>query len=84
MLKKIINGEYEFLEETWKDVSPEAVEFIKLLMTADPKKRPTCEEALGYLYFTIFCAKIQIFFLKMERNKKIGDFFFFFISDTNG
>jgi len=36
------------LEETWKDVSPEAVEFIKLLMTADPKKRPTCEEALGH------------------------------------
>ena len=46
LLKKIINGEYEFLYDTWKDVSPEAIEFIKMLMTSDPKDRPTCEEAL--------------------------------------
>ena len=68
MLKKIINGEYEFLEETWKDISPEAVEFIKLLMTADPQKRPTCDEALGYLLLTLFFfgTKIQFFSLQTQ------------------
>ena len=72
MLKKIINGEYEFLEETWKDISPEAVEFIKLLMTADPQKRPTCDEALGYLLLTLsFWRENSIFFL--YRHKWLND-----------
>jgi serine/threonine protein kinase len=29
LLKKIVNGEYEFIEATWKNISPEAVQFIK-------------------------------------------------------
>lgn len=69
LLKKIINGEYEFLEETWKDTSPEAIDFIRLLMTSDPQKRPTCEEALG--------CEISYVFLSLIPNR-------FSFPDTSG
>ena len=48
LLKKIVNGEYEFLEESWQEISPEAIDFIRSLMCQNPDERPTCDEALDH------------------------------------
>lgn len=48
LLRKIVQGEFEFHEATWKDISPEAIHFIKTLMCQDPKDRPSCDEALKH------------------------------------
>ena len=37
------NGRVIFHERYWKEVSPEAKEFIKKLLEPDPNKRPTSE-----------------------------------------
>ena len=29
LLRKIVNADYQFHPETWKDISPEAIDFIK-------------------------------------------------------
>ena len=37
VLKKILNCDYNFIDSTWKDISPEAIDFIKSLMRPDPR-----------------------------------------------
>lgn len=48
LLRKIANGEYEFLSETWSDISPQAIDFIQKLMCKNPDERLTCQEALSH------------------------------------
>ena len=48
LLRKIVSGDFEFIEATWRDVSPEAIDFIKKLMCQDPNERLTCEQALSH------------------------------------
>lgn len=43
-----MQGDYEFHEATWKDISPEAIHFIRTLMCQDPNERPNCDEALTH------------------------------------
>ena len=37
VLKKVLNCDYNFIDSTWKDISPEAIDFIKSLMRPDPR-----------------------------------------------
>jgi len=48
LLRKIVNADYQFHPDTWQDISPEAISFIRSLMTPNPKNRPTCQEALAH------------------------------------
>lgn len=46
--EQIIKGLYTFPKTYWKAISPKAIDLIKKLLTVDPKKRITVEEALQH------------------------------------
>lgn len=47
----IFAGEFEFDSPYWDDISHEAKEFIRKLMSVDVDKRLTCEEALAHSWY---------------------------------
>lgn len=48
-MQKILEGDYQFEPEIyWQGVSENARDFIRRLLTADPEKRMTAEEALQH------------------------------------
>lgn len=48
LFRKIRKGQFEFHEEYWGAVSPEAKDLILRLLTVQPSKRLTAEEALQH------------------------------------
>ncbi|KAJ3312290.1 calcium calmodulin-dependent protein kinase type 1G, partial [Blyttiomyces sp. JEL0837] len=48
LFEAIIHGEYEFEEEFWSQVSEDAKDFIRKMLTLDPRERPTAEEVLKH------------------------------------
>ncbi|KAK7088732.1 serine/threonine-protein kinase Chk2-like [Littorina saxatilis] len=46
--KQIMGGHFSFPKQYWKDVSDDAQDLIKKLMTVDPKKRITLADALNH------------------------------------
>jgi len=46
--EQIVKGIYSFPKEYWKTVSPQAIDLVKKLLTVDPKKRITVDEALQH------------------------------------
>jgi serine/threonine protein kinase len=48
MFRKIVNAEYEFHVENWCDVTEEAKDLIRGMLTLDTKKRLTVDEALDH------------------------------------
>jgi len=50
--KKVRDGKYSFSAEEWDDVSEEAKDLIKKLMTYDPKKRISWADALNHPWFS--------------------------------
>jgi len=45
---KIVKNQWSFVGDVWKSVSPDAIDFVKFLLTPDPKRRPTATEALKH------------------------------------
>eukprot|EP00826_Nyctotherus_ovalis_P040257 TRINITY_DN3947_c0_g1_i1.p2 TRINITY_DN3947_c0_g1~~TRINITY_DN3947_c0_g1_i1.p2 ORF type:complete len:187 (+),score=61.72 TRINITY_DN3947_c0_g1_i1:562-1122(+) len=66
IMRNVALGYYTFkgslhvsqVDKVWKEVSPDAIKFIKRLLTYDSKQRPTAEEALN-----------DIWILKHENHK---------------
>ena len=52
LFEQIKNCEYDFLDETWNDVSEEAKDFIRKILIADPKKRMTSEQIMAHPWMT--------------------------------
>jgi len=52
LFAQILKGEFEFDSPYWDDISHEAKEFIRKLMSVDVDKRLTCEEALAHSWIT--------------------------------
>ena len=52
LFDKIRKGLYEFHEKKWGDVSDEAKDLVNLLLTVDPSKRITAQEALQHPWIT--------------------------------
>ncbi|GAB5588112.1 Calmodulin-dependent protein kinase cmk2 [Umbelopsis nana] len=52
LLDEIIHARYEFHDRYWNNVSMEARNFIKQLLTIDPSKRLTATEALKHPWMT--------------------------------
>uniref|UniRef100_A0A7S0J9G7 Protein kinase domain-containing protein n=1 Tax=Calcidiscus leptoporus TaxID=127549 RepID=A0A7S0J9G7_9EUKA len=48
LYEKIKRGEYEFLRPYWDPISDLAKDLIRKMLTVDPHKRITCEEALQH------------------------------------
>ncbi|CAM9267552.1 unnamed protein product, partial [Hapterophycus canaliculatus] len=53
LFAKIKKGVYSFHDEYWADISPEAKDLIAKMLTVDPKKRLTAEQALQHPYLKI-------------------------------
>ncbi|KAA8616918.1 SPS1 Serine threonine protein kinase [Pyrenophora tritici-repentis] len=52
LIEECKNGRVIFHERYWKEVSPEAKEFIKKLLEPDPNKRPTSQAALKHVWLS--------------------------------
>jgi len=48
LYEKIKRGEFEFLRPYWDPISLEAKDMVRRMLTVDPKKRITCEEAMQH------------------------------------
>jgi calcium/calmodulin-dependent protein kinase I len=53
LFHKIINADYEFDEEYWTCVSDDAKDFIRCLLTLNPRKRLTASQALEHRWMTV-------------------------------
>jgi serine/threonine protein kinase len=52
LFRDIINVKYEFEEADWKNISSDAVEFIRSIFVKDPNKRPSVRELLAHPWMT--------------------------------
>lgn len=48
MFNKITAGEFDFKDEEWSDVSTQAKDLVRGLLTVDPAKRFTCADCLAH------------------------------------
>jgi len=48
LFEQILNGEFDYPEEYWDDVSDQAKDFIDNLLLVDPALRLTAEQALEH------------------------------------
>jgi calcium/calmodulin-dependent protein kinase I len=53
LFQKIREGDYTFHEEFWDPVSNDAKDLIRALLTVNPKKRLTAEQALQHKWMTV-------------------------------
>ncbi|CAN0438285.1 unnamed protein product, partial [Ectocarpus sp. 8 AP-2014] len=53
LFAKIKKGVYSFHDEYWSDISPEAKDLIAKMLTVDPNKRLTADQALEHPYLKI-------------------------------
>ena len=53
MFAKIKKGVYSFHDEYWAEVSPEAKDMIAKMLTVDPNKRLTADQALEHPYLKV-------------------------------
>ena len=59
LFAQIMRGEYEFDSPYWDNISEQAKDFVKKLMTVDPTKRFTCEESLKHIWFVNFAVVLR-------------------------
>jgi len=57
---KVRTGKFSFDNETWNTVSPEAKELICKMLTLDPKKRITAQDAVRDIWITKFAKNTHI------------------------
>lgn len=55
LFAKIKKGVYSFHDEYWSDISPEAKDLIAKMLTVDPNKRLTADQALEHPYLKVRC-----------------------------
>lgn len=53
LYEQILEGRYEFDVQEWTQVSPEAKELVRQLMTVNPKGRLTIQQTLAHKWFTL-------------------------------
>ncbi|CAG2057110.1 unnamed protein product, partial [Timema podura] len=53
MLRNIMEGNYSFTSPEWADITESSKDLIRKLLTVDPYKRITIEEALSHQFFQV-------------------------------
>ena len=53
LTQQVIEGSYSFPDKYWKDISSEAKDMIRKLMTVDPTKRITVAQALDHPWMKV-------------------------------
>jgi len=51
-MKKVRIGKFSFSDPCWNNISDKAKDLITQLLTYDPEKRPSAEEALQHPWIT--------------------------------
>lgn len=69
IMSKVMVGIYKVEGPGWEGVSEEAKDFVKLLLTFDPKMRPDAETCLNNKWIKFFCAGS-----KLNIDKKTAQF----------
>ena len=90
LMKKILQGRYDFNGEEWDKVSEKAKNFVRRLLEYDPIKRPTALEALSDPWIQQFKfappeKQIDMVFENIKRFKpknKLQELIWFFITDS--
>lgn len=70
MIDNISNAEYSFEDESFKEVSVEALDFIDRLLTKDRKHRMTASEALNHPWLTMNTEELSSRSIKITRHKR--------------
>ena len=70
LLEQILEGELVFDSPYWDEVSKEAKGFICLLMSIDPDKRPSCEDALKHPWIKAATSRVNLKTSVSEQFKK--------------
>ncbi len=60
IMKRVEKGAPSFMGVPWRKISPDAVNFIKRMLTYDPKKRLSAEEALNDIWILKFTQKGKV------------------------
>ncbi|CAM9580133.1 unnamed protein product, partial [Discosporangium mesarthrocarpum] len=68
LFMKIKKGVYLFHPEFWSDISPEAKDLIKRMLTVEPSKRISADEALEHPYLKVKDSTLEEH--NMEENLK--------------
>ena len=58
--KKIQNASFHFNHQEFERVSEEGKNLIRRMLTVDPKKRITADQALRDPWFTLFTRRVRI------------------------
>lgn len=70
MIDNISNAEYSFEDESFKEASVEALDFINRLLTKDRKHRMTAAEALNHPWLTMNTEELSNRSIKITRHKR--------------
>ncbi|KAI9019809.1 kinase-like domain-containing protein [Hyaloraphidium curvatum] len=54
LFRRIMGGSFDFSEETWDSISPEAMDFCRKLLAVDPAERLTADEAMRHPWIQQF------------------------------
>src|SRR5688572_19315752 len=53
LLAAILTGQHDFPEEAWKDISPQAKNFVSSLLKVNPSERMQALTALGHAWILV-------------------------------
>lgn len=62
MLRRIMEGQYEFCSPEWDDITDQPKDLIRKLLVIDPRKRLTADEALSDEFFQVtvsYCTRFS-------------------------
>uniref|UniRef100_A0A8C3MHV5 Uncharacterized protein n=1 Tax=Geospiza parvula TaxID=87175 RepID=A0A8C3MHV5_GEOPR len=73
VIENILNAEYSFEDEAFKDVSIEAMDFIDRLLVKERKSRMTAAEALNHVWLKQQTEKTSTKTIKTLRHRQISE-----------
>jgi len=73
LFRKIMKGDYSFPSPHWDYISTDAIDLVQQLLTVDPLRRPSIEQALAHKWMQADVAKIDDHDIFTEKLKKYVD-----------